>query len=719
MGRSFRLVVILGSLLIMLAKPAVAETVPVSLGGDEVHYDYGLQQIEASGNVEISYKDINIQCEQALIDQTANVILATGKVIVDQNGDIFRGERFLYYIQQQQGWLEPLSMVITDTEIKGQVLLNASDADLKGEAVRLKKAFFSSCELEEPHFQLTAAEIEYFPEDRIIFHRVWYWEGKLRLLYLPYLAVSLKNKENNFEAQVGQTGLEGWYLSVGYNYFLNDASYGKVKFRTTEYGGDGIGVEHTIEGSPTSKWRQEYFVQDNSDHGIPYQDYMYSLGYENWSNPKGKVVTSLENWLRNNQYGENYQEKEYNFNYYGISPYPNIYFHFTEDGETTRRLADLAGRWNYKPDPSLDYNFSGRWYSADTLDDPFDAQSQFRYDVTTRKDWGWSNARLYYSEARILSGNYTSYNFKPDLTYTIPNWQFPGLGKLMLTSQFTKLEKYPSSDSGQRLALDIQKPQVLLWQNEQKSLNIHTSGSMRYRSLSYIEQGIEDDDSLTALIADLGLTNNFTKNLSTTVSMGLTEIAGEIVTNDFFSKSDNRIQPGGFVSNDWRYYNGKWDALLRTGYNFYSQSAQPVDVSINWLPAEQSRFEFNTIYYWELGLGQSNFNLHYAPKEKWSLVMYLGYNFLDSSNPWTRREFEAMVEDKLSKNWRYQLAARFDPFEDGFSIGQVNMIYDWHCRELVFHFDWVEQEYWVKLNIKAFPQAQVKFGTNPMEYFQE
>ena len=82
----------------MLAKPAVAETVPVSLSGDEVHYDYGLQQIEASGNVKISYKDIKIQCERALIDQTANVILATGKVIVDQERRYFSGRSlFILY----------------------------------------------------------------------------------------------------------------------------------------------------------------------------------------------------------------------------------------------------------------------------------------------------------------------------------------------------------------------------------------------------------------------------------------------------------------------------------------------------------------------------------------------------------------------------------------------------------------------------------------------
>lgn len=46
-----------------LAKPVWAETVRVTLTADEIHYDYYSKQIEAKGNVQISYKNTKVHSD--------------------------------------------------------------------------------------------------------------------------------------------------------------------------------------------------------------------------------------------------------------------------------------------------------------------------------------------------------------------------------------------------------------------------------------------------------------------------------------------------------------------------------------------------------------------------------------------------------------------------------------------------------------------------------
>ena len=150
---------------------------PAVINGDQVSYDYEHKIIRASGNVKITYKEIVIEADRAYINHEENILLATGHVKVTKKDDVFRGERFLYYLKERQGWLTPLDTSITDPEIKGAVLLTARDAYLKNEEdIWLKEASFTSCDREKPHFHITAKAIEYFPEERIVFHQVWYWD---------------------------------------------------------------------------------------------------------------------------------------------------------------------------------------------------------------------------------------------------------------------------------------------------------------------------------------------------------------------------------------------------------------------------------------------------------------------------------------------------------------------------------------------------------------
>lgn len=698
--------------------PTRAESIKVTVSADEVHYNYESKQVEALGNVLITYKTTKVESDEAIIDQDQNILLATGNVRVNKDGDEVTGDKFLYYLKTQQGWIASAEMDLNDEQTEGTIKLSAAEAFVKGEEIRSKKSFFTSCDLDQSHYHFTAADIEYYPENRIVLHHVWYWEGRFRIFYLPYLFVSLKKDENNFEVRVGQNEAVGWFLYVGYNYYLSDDSYGKIKLDLTERGGDGIGVKHYIENSPTSRWYQEYGINDPEDPNFPENDYMFGFGYENKTDPKRIINTTFQNWRHFTELRECNLDTKYFFSLAGQSPYPSLLFNFSENELLATQIMDLSGNWSYRPDPTWNINLTGRWYNSET---PDLINSSFRYDFFTVKDWKWSNLSLKFNDTKVYTGAVSSINLKPDLTYTIPKWSSPGIGDLKLISEYLYIEKFPDNSLGERWALDIQKLPVKLWQ--QDSLTLNYQSQFRYRDFwvwlginDLREEETETESDLYALTTDLGLINQFTKEFSTEVRAGFTEFEG--IPNNYF-RGDDYVQKGAFITNGWYWKSMILNASLNTGYHFYTDYADPLNFWLRWTPVPRQELTFRSIYNWGVGLGQTDLQINYSPKDNWRLMLLLGYNFSDPVTPWTNKEFEAMISQKLNDKWRMELASRFDFFTNGFSVAQLGVAYDWHCRELMVNYDWIKREYWLQVLIKAFPDTPLRLNSNLENVFNE
>ncbi|MGE5582258.1 MAG: LptA/OstA family protein [Bacillota bacterium] len=707
-----------------------AETVPAKVIADEVKYDYESKQVEATGNVKIEYKNVKIEADYCLIDQDQDVLLATGKVVVNNKSDIYHGDRFLYYLKTQQGWISPLASVITDPQINGPVYLTANEAFIKGEEIRAKHSTFTSCNLDHPHYRFSAKEIEYYPGDLIIMRHVWYWEGPFPIFYFPVLYISLKN--NNFEVRVGNSAAEGWFIDVKFYYYYipNEYSWGDLHTRFSEYGGNYYEVENSRYTSHTGVFTQKYGFLDkqnmnnlqagqysnsyNAPYTSLYNDYMLGFGYKEYLNPKVLTSQKLESWHHFTKDGVLYLDNTYNFSLSGQYPYPsNLTMDFSDTGEQTLRQINLATNWNYNPDATSNVSLNGQWYYRGYLKDNNPNISKL-YNFRATKDWTWSNLALTVMENQNYNNTYSSStNLNPDLLYTIPKWKFPVLGDVEIKSQYTHMEKFystASSSEGDRYALNFRKLPVTLWQEGQFTLD--TEAAFKYRDFFVNDRETE----LYSASAQVGLKDQFSEAFYTKFDTGYANTLG--LTNNYFGYEGDNAQPGAFIKNGWYYTTKPLRASLTTEYNFYTRYAYPANITADWTPAPKEELHFDTIYDWVLGPGQTNLRAFYNPKENWRLSLWLGYNFQNLDYPWTMQQFEALISDRINNKWSYRIATRYDYLMNKYTISEYALIYDWHCREVMFHYDGILREYWVQIFIKAFPDAKLKLtGNNTMENF--
>jgi len=73
--------------------------------------------------------------------------------------------------------------------------VSGSELEKKEDYLRLSHGAITTCDLEKPHYRLEVGEMEVYVDDRIILHSVSYYEGNLKLLFLPRLVVPLKEDE--------------------------------------------------------------------------------------------------------------------------------------------------------------------------------------------------------------------------------------------------------------------------------------------------------------------------------------------------------------------------------------------------------------------------------------------------------------------------------------------------------------------------------------------
>jgi hypothetical protein len=245
---------------------------------------------------------------------------------------------------------------------------------------------------------------------------------------------------------------------------------------------------------------------------------------------------------------------------------------------------------------------------------------------------------------------------------------------------------------------------------------------LQYRNY-FTDIGITDFSNYKTGIS---FSDQITSQLKTNVVLDYTNVAGTppILFSDY-----DPAKPGFTIRNNWNWDSETLHMSLSDDYNFNSQYLSPANFSLNWKPNDKEQITFNTVYVWQPldiskppGFGATNLNINFKPRDNWMLLLDLGYDF--SSSLWSQRKLKADITQKLSEKWRMQLKAAYDIFNDqnnngGFTEAVVGLIYDWHCRELKFHYDYVKQEYWVNLTFKVLPDYQFRIldSGDLLEYY--
>ncbi|HYF34886.1 MAG TPA: hypothetical protein VD994_06295, partial [Prosthecobacter sp.] len=245
----FRLCAVLGLLILWGGTGARAQslfenlTSNLNIEGFETTYDPTTGLATATGDVHISYQDVEIRCGTATYNPNTGEVIARDGVVVWKAGTTYKGESITYNANTGE---------LTGDAVRSSMPLDAGtffyqtdrfETETKViERVDGENAFFTTHDLANPNFRLRARKLTIYPGDRVVMRNVTVLAGDTPIFYLPYLSQPLED-EVGFRFSPGYTSGWGAFLLNQYGVIHGDHTLAKYRLDYRTLRGLGGGVD--------------------------------------------------------------------------------------------------------------------------------------------------------------------------------------------------------------------------------------------------------------------------------------------------------------------------------------------------------------------------------------------------------------------------------------------------------------------------------------------
>jgi hypothetical protein len=240
----------------------------VDVGGDNVKW-FPDDRVEAEGHVKAVFRRYTITSDKAEINLKTNVAVFTGTVRLTSAGENVTGENLTFNIKTHDWSVEKTSSIIQPSALQGQVttpvFIKADSLTGSNSVFRIDNGSFTTCDKEHPDYSFRAKELEIYPGDKIVAHKVSVYARDSRLITLETIVVPINSAWNpSMIPQFGQSADEGTYLKLAYPYLANQEQTGFVKLDLMSAKGIGTGIDHAYKFDTGQGHLTLDYLNDNS-----------------------------------------------------------------------------------------------------------------------------------------------------------------------------------------------------------------------------------------------------------------------------------------------------------------------------------------------------------------------------------------------------------------------------------------------------------------------
>ena len=659
------------------------EELDIALTADYVTYEKvdGEDLIIAKDEVQLKYQDIEIKADYLKINLTTNLFFASGEVLFKQDETETNCEEFTYNWKTKKVILLRLKGELTGEGIKGKVYYQGEKMENFPELTEIIGGSFTTCELEEPHYHIVAKKMTIYPEDKIIARNISWYEGKIKIISLPYFLIFLDRKtQQPILPKIGQNSSDGWFVKANFNYFADEKSYGTLYIDWLENKGVGAGIGHNFiiggENNPGEASIYFYQIKDkNTENFAVTGNINYKQSFEN--NLTTQVTLSYS--------GNKAKDAEFFSN--------SLKAQFNLDKQGEKYNLKLTGK----------YNFSGTDLGQEDLSIDGNIKVNYNYTINDKLD---SVLTLLYTDKNPASQETANLELKP-------KWQlkYKGEGYTLNLTTEKRFDLDGDNYTGDNTLKIIDRLPEFVFNKSAATIgdtkiNYNINASVGH----FYESATEEDNWRGEYIINAKRPFNFGKYLTLTPS--------GIFRQDVYLTGEARYLVGGkvdlkaaynpYISSTLSYTYNK--SVGPTPFNFDSIAPLTNTVSgkMTLTPSEKFKLDLSTNY----NLVTENFGnltakIIYEPKEDWNMRFSSSYNL--NSKEWTKK-INSQLDLQLNDNWRVKYKGVVDLDDYKLTNSIVGITRDLHCREITINYKQASKSFWVEFYIKAFPTEKITLG---------
>ena len=695
------------SMFALCSPHAVAENIPVEAKAEEIVYDGAIGLWVLSGNVNIEYKDVAISGDYAEFDMNRKVVVINGSVRVAMGEEEMKGESAVFNISTGEVVMGDAWAKLTGEGVKGYLYVSGSELEKKEDYLRLSHGAITTCDLEKPHYRLEVGEMEVYVDDRIILHSVSYYEGNLKLLFLPRLVVPLKEDERFELPKIGYGAHEGWYVKTRYNYKLTDDAYGSLYADYFQLLGPAAGISQNLRLGGAGMLTAYLYGLWNRAAGGPDTTLELSHDVKLPLDIGAKAGYRQRNYV--NIFGDEISERSYslNLNRRVASSSTSFTGSFREtDASTYSSMANATFRHSstlpYDIKLSSDVDYKKQVKGSDVT------QDVLAYKVKADRTYGGfsvtglAQAQVYVEDPSDIEEKpppWKALRRLPEITATA-NGLALGSGPLVtdvksVFGNYTEdairngiRSEVTAAKGGLDLTLRVRSRQILTW--------LSVDGYAR--GVFDVYQGLGDRE---AAMFSVGTYVKPSSGTSLRLSYTRTGVHG---ASPF---RFDELRPGSKLSGNLTTSAGPARLTVTTGYDFAWDRYDPLNATLRLDIAKGLSVDFSGRYDLEQGSPTSIVGkVVVQPSPEIQVKAGGSYDFVRGQL--TRVESSGDV--RFSPEWRFQWAGVYDFYKGGLVRGDIGITRDLHCREVALTYQHASRRVWLEFRLKAFPGTPLGFG---------
>jgi len=660
------------------------EELDISLIADYITYERvnGEDLIIAKDGVQLKYQNIEVKADYLKINLSTNLFSASGKVYFLQDGSEISCEEISYNWKTQKIIILQLKGEITGEGIKGKVYYQGERMENFPETTEISGGSFTTCELEEPHYHIVAKKMTIYPKDKIIAHDISWYEGKIKIITLPYFLIFLDRKtQQPILPKIGQNSKEGWFIKTSFNYFADEKSYGTLYIDWLEKKGIGTGIAYNLK------------IGDKNNPGDA-SIYLYQIKDKNTNR------FTLTGNVRYKQSFENNIKTQITLNYSGNkSPEEEL---FSNSLKSQFSIEKQSEKYNLKLTGK--YNFSGKGIGLEDLSINGDIKVNHNY---TFNDKLKSALTLVYTDKNPASQETANLELKP-------KWQlkYKGEGYTLNLTTEKRFDLDADNYTGENVSKIIDRlPEFVFNKTAAVIGDTKITYSINASVGHFYEMATEKDSWRGEYIFNLKRPINLSKNLTLTPS--------GIFRQDVYLSGEARYLLGGklnlkassddkIISTNLTYSYNKSEGPTPFNFDYISPLTNTVSGKLTLKPSEKFKLDLSTNYnFITENFGNLVAKVEYKPKDDWKMNFSSSYNL--NSKEWNKK-INSKLDLQVTDDWRIKYKGIVDLDDFKLTNSVVGITRDLHCREFTINYKQANKSIWVEFYIKAFPEEKITLG---------
>jgi len=665
------------------AKAETEEELDISLVAEYITYEKieGEDLIIAKDGVELKYQDIEVKANNLKINLTTNLLFASGNALFKQDDTETNCEELTYNWKTKKIILLRLKGELTGEGIKGKVYYQGEKMENFPKTVEITGGSFTTCELEEPHYHIVAKEMIIYPKDKIIARNISWYEGKTKIITLPYFLIFLDRKtQMPILPKIGQNSKDGWFIKTNFNYYIDEKSYGTLYIDWLEKKGIGTGVEHTLE------------IGDTNNPGET-SLYLYQIKDKN----SGDI--NLSGRIKYEQEFEEDLKTQVTLNYTGSKAAGgellsnSLKSQFSLDKKGEKYNLKISGK----------YNFSGTGLGQEDLSINGNIKVNHNYTINDKLS---SALTLVYTDKNPASQEVADLELKPKWVL-----KYKGEGYTLNLTTEKRFDLDGDNYTDENVSKIINRLPEFVFNKSATAIGETKITYDINASVGHFYEAATEEDNWRG---------EYIINVKRPFKLGeyLTLTPSGIFRQDVYLTGEARYLVGGkvdlkavynpYISSTLSYSYNKSVGPTPFNFDYIAPLSNTVSGKLTLKPSEKAKLDLSTNYNFVTeNFGKLVAKVEYKPKDGWKMNFSSSYNL--NTKEWTKK-INSTLDLQLSEDWRIKYKGVVDLDDFKLTNSVVGITRDLHCRELTINYKQATKSVWVEFYIKAFPTEKITLG---------